>query len=96
MIGNYYFKGAGGMYVGMKKGAFGQYQEKDIHTPLQDRYAPGSLMEDGTVRPTCLSKKGDYPATTSHSHDKEQRKAFHYRTDLRDSATILLKAYQQV
>lgn len=76
MIGNHYFESAGGAYVGLEKGALGRYQEKDIHTPFQKRDASGSLMEDGTVRPTCLSKKGDYSATTPYSHDKEQHKAF--------------------
>ena len=60
MIGNHYFRSVGGIYVGMEKGALGKYQEKDFHTPLQKRYASGTLKEDGTVRPTCFSKKDDY------------------------------------
>lgn len=62
--------------MGMEKGALGKYQE-DIHTPLQERYASGSLMEDGTVRPNCLSKKGDYSLQLFHIHmTKSSKKPF--------------------
>lgn len=53
-------------------------------------------MEDETVRAICLSKRGDYSATTSYLHGKEHHKDFHPRTDLRDSATTLPKAHQQI
>lgn len=50
--------------MGMGKGALGKYQEEDIHTPLPETYDAECLMEDEIVRSTCLSKRGDYSAST--------------------------------
>lgn len=77
--------------MGIGKGAL-----EDVNTPLQEINAAESLMEDETVRAICLSKRGDYSATTSHLHGKEHHKDFHPRADLRDSATTLPKAQQQI
>lgn len=96
MIGNHYFRSVGGIYVGMEKDALGKYQEKDFHTPLQKRYASGTLMEDGTVRPTCFSKKDDYSSVISYSHDREQHKAFHSRTAAKKSSNCTPEGYRQV
>lgn len=79
--------------MGMGKGALGKYQEEDIHTPLPETYAAECLMEDEIVRYTCLSKRGDYSASTLYSHNKDHHKAFHPRTDLRDLATSLSKPH---
>lgn len=46
MTGSHYLESVGGIYVGMGKGALGKYQEEDIHTPLQETCAAGSLVED--------------------------------------------------
>lgn len=54
-------------------------------------YAAGSLLANGAVKSTCLSKRGDHTATSSYSCDEEQHKTFHTRTVLRDSATTFPK-----
>lgn len=96
MIGSHYFESGGEIHVGIGKGALGKYPEEDIHTPLREINAAESLMEDETVGAICLSKRGDYSATTSYLHGKEHHKDFHPRTDLRDSAATLPKAHQQI
>lgn len=82
--------------MGIGKGALGNYQAEDVHTPLREINAAESLMEDETVRAICLSKRGDYSATTSYLHGKEHHQDFHPRTGLRDSASTLPKAQQQI
>lgn len=73
-----------------------KYPEENSHTPLQERSPAASFVEDGTMRPTCCSKKGDDSATYSYSHSKEQHKDSHSRTDLGDLATTLPKARAQI
>lgn len=64
MIGSHCFESGGGRHLGIGKGALGKYQAEDVNTPLREINAAESLMEDETVRAICLSKRGDYSATT--------------------------------